>query len=123
MNPFQVFRFPLEADEVLEWEADIPTLFSGHSPDGERYLVRHAARSDHTVIWVCAPISERALACVRTGRAEVRDAFTHTATGGVDILTLGPDGHCTESFKMCAELRDEDLPPAGSHLGLVRLSA
>jgi hypothetical protein len=118
MNRLAVSSFQLEVDEVLQSEDDIPALFSGHTPNGEHYLVRHAAGHDRTVIWMFARISERALACVRTGRAELRSAFTHTATGAVDIVNVELDGHCTETFKLCDEILDEDLPPVGTHLPL-----
>jgi hypothetical protein len=107
----------LEVDEVLEAEASLLLhLFAGHTPLGERYLVLHSAGDGDGATWMCAPISERALACVRTGRADLHAAFAHTATGTVDIVRVEADGHCTESLRLCHELRDEDLPPIGSHL-------
>jgi hypothetical protein len=117
MYPLESCSLHLEVDEVLESNRTLLVLFSGHTPEGERYLVRHAT-GEHRQTWMCAPISERALACVRTGRAELRAAFVHTATGTVDIVTIEPDGHCTESLRLCEELGDGELPPAGSYLGL-----
>ncbi len=106
MNPFQGCDLQLEIDEVLQKGVCLPALFSGHTPAGEHYLVAHAT-TDAT--WVCAPITERALACVRSGRADLRAAFAHTATGTVDILTVQPDGHWTEVLKLCRDLTDDDL--------------
>jgi hypothetical protein len=50
------------------------------------------------------------------GRADLRDVVAHTATGAVDIVTIGRDGRCTERNKMSRELSDEDLPPVGRRL-------
>jgi hypothetical protein len=59
---------------------------------------------------MCAPITERALDCVVAGRAELRDALTHTATGTVDIVTVDSQGNRTESAKLCRDLDHQDLP-------------
>jgi hypothetical protein len=115
MNPLQGSALQLEVDEVLESGPTVPKLFAAHTRSGEHYLVAHASGEDRTGTWMCAPISEFALAFVRNGRAEVRDAFAHSATGAVDIVTIAPDGHCTESVKMCNELRDADLPSVVCH--------
>jgi hypothetical protein len=116
MNPLQGCDLRLEVDEVLEPGAMVPTLFAGHGPGGDRYLVLQTAGDGPSATWMCAPISERALSCVRTGQADLRDAFTHTATGTVDIVTVEPNGHWTETLKLCHELADEELPPVGRHL-------
>jgi hypothetical protein len=118
MNPLPGCSLQLEVDEVLESRQMLPVLFAGHTPLGERYLVRYSPRDVWTVRWMCAPITERALACVRTGRADLRAAFAHTATGTVEILTVSPDGRCTESLRLCHDLADADLPPIGIHLRL-----
>jgi hypothetical protein len=118
MNPLQGCDLHLEVDEVLEPGAMLPTVFAGHTPAGVRYLVLRAEGNGRTETWMCAPISERALACVRAGRADLRAAFTHTSTGTVDILSIQPDGHWTETLKLCRELVDEELPPVGRHLQL-----
>jgi len=115
MNPLQGSALQLEVDEVLESGPTVPKLFAAHTRSGEHYLVAHASGEDRTGTWMCAPISEFALAFVRNGRAEVRDAFAHSATGAVDIVTIAPDGRCTESVKMCNELRDADLPSIVCH--------
>jgi hypothetical protein len=66
---------------------------------------------------LCAPVSDRALACVRSGQAELRDAFTHSSTGAVDLVTVStrpgrrPEIH--ESLRLCCELTDDELPKAG----------
>jgi hypothetical protein len=116
MNPFQHSTLGIEVDEVLEPGAPIPHLFAGHTLAGERYLIIQTTGDEHAGTWVCAPITERALDCVLAGRADLRDVVAHTATGAVDIVTIGSDGRCTERSKMSQELGDEDLPPVGRRL-------
>jgi hypothetical protein len=116
MNPFQRSSLNMELDEVLDPTAPLPHLFAGHTPAGQKYLIIQTAGDASTGTWVCAPITERALDCVITGRAELRDVVAHTATGAVDVVTIGLDGRCMESLKMSQELRDEDLPPIGRRL-------
>jgi hypothetical protein len=116
MNPFQQSSLGIEVDEVLDPGAPLPHLFAGHSLAGERYLIIQTTGDEHAGTWVFAPITERALDCVMAGRAELRDVVAHTATGGVDIVTIGRDGRCTERSTMSQDLSDEDLPPAGRRL-------
>ena len=116
MNPLQGCHLELEVDEMLQCEVVLPLLFAGHTPRGQHYLVLQVARDDHS--WICAPISERGLTCVRTGQADLHAAFTHTATGAIDLVTVAADGQWTETLKLCRDLADEDLPPVGTHLCL-----
>jgi hypothetical protein len=116
MNPFQRSSLHIELDEVLDPAAPLPHLFAGHTPSGQRYLIIQTAGDASTGTWVCAPITERALDCVLTGRAELRDVVAHTATGAVDVVTIDVDGRCNESRKMSQELSDADLPPVGRRL-------
>ena len=118
MNPMPDGSLQLEVDEVLESQQMLPVLFAGHTPVGERYLVRYSPGDIWAGTWMCAPITERALACVRTGRAELRAVFAHTATGTVEIFTIEPDGRWSESLRLCHDLVDADLPPIGIHLRL-----
>ena len=93
----------LEIDEVLV----AGEVFSAH--DGQcRYLLARTSG----LIWLCAPISERALDCVASGRAELRAAFAHSLTGMVERFTVWSDA-VRESMIPCAQLQDEDLPRAG----------
>jgi hypothetical protein len=116
MNSLQDCDLQLEIDEVLEADLSFFLIFVGHTPNGERYLVLHSVGDGRSMTWTCAPISERALACVRAGKADLRAAFAHSSTGTVDIVTVESDGHCTESLRLCHELGEADLPPLGSHL-------
>jgi hypothetical protein len=54
--------------------------------------------------WVCAPVSDRALDCVRSGRTSPWTVVHHSATGTVDIYRTRLDGSVHESVMLCAAL-------------------
>ena len=88
----------LEVDDVLARRGARLEVFSAHDPDGSRYLVAHTRGHGRAGTWLCAPVTERALACVQSGRAELREF--------------------EESVRLCAELTDEELPQAGIRVGV-----
>ncbi|MGH9075927.1 MAG: hypothetical protein ACRDY0_00465 [Acidimicrobiales bacterium] len=55
--------------------------------------------------WVCAPVTERALDCVRAQRTSPWSAVNHSATGTVDVWQVAADGTIGESVMLCADLR------------------
>jgi hypothetical protein len=85
-------------------------LFSGHNPDGQRWLVALVDASPASHRWLCAPATDLALKCVRSGKAEPADVFRHSSSGMVEDITVGADGQFFESMRLCADLRDDDLP-------------
>jgi len=54
--------------------------------------------------WVCAPVSDRALDCVRSGRTSPWTVVHHSATGTVDIYRTLLDGSVHESVVLCSAL-------------------
>jgi hypothetical protein len=116
LKPFQRSSLDLELDRVLDPAAAFPHIFAGHSSAGQRYLIVQTTGDERSGTWMCAPITERALDCVVAGRAELRDALTHTATGTVDIVTVDPQGNCTEAAKLCLDFDHEDLPAPGERV-------
>jgi hypothetical protein len=94
---------------VVDQELMADDVFSAHDEEGRRYVLAHTTSST----WLCAPISERALACVTSGRAELRAVFAHSFTGMVEQLTVQGAAVWAESIVPCAELTDEVLPRPG----------
>jgi hypothetical protein len=88
-------------------------VFSGHDQSGTRYLIVHTA----STTWLCAPVTDRALNCVASNRADIRDVLTHSATGLVERLTIHGSVVCQESLMLCRELTDNELPQPGLRLG------
>ncbi len=101
-------------DDVLGW-SDVPVLFTAHDGD-YRYLVVEVRHDGDRRSWLLAPLSDRALECALSGRADLRDVFRHTCTGTVDLVTASEDGHVTDSVQLCRVLDDDVLPSAGWHL-------
>ena len=54
--------------------------------------------------WVCAPVTERAVDCVRTGRASPWTVVHHSTTGTVDVYRTGADGSLRCSTVLCSSL-------------------
>jgi hypothetical protein len=54
--------------------------------------------------WVCAPVTARALDCVRSGRAMPWTVLHHSATGTVDVYRTGVDGSLRCSTVLCSSL-------------------
>jgi hypothetical protein len=116
MNPLA--SFDIEIDEILDWH-DGPSLVTGHDRAWRHYVAIQVASTPTQRRWLCAAISRRALRCVLTGHAELRDALRHTPTGYVDVLTIDRLGTVVESQQLCSELTDDALPAGGERLALV----
>ncbi|HMC39034.1 MAG TPA: hypothetical protein VKI19_05180 [Acidimicrobiales bacterium] len=54
--------------------------------------------------WVCAPVTDRALDCVRDGRTSPWTVLHHSATGTVDVYRTAADGSLRCSTMLCAAL-------------------
>ena len=70
---------------------------------GGQYLVIEVAGRSGPC-WVCAPVSDRALDCVRSGRTSPWTVVHHSATGTVDIYRTLLDGSIHESVVLCSVL-------------------
>jgi hypothetical protein len=94
----------LVIDETLDLASDGPVL-AGHDGNGQQYLIVDRGGS-----WVCAPISPLGRRCLVSGRANLSDAFRHTLTGYVLVLSVGAAGEDTTSTLLCRDLPDDLLP-------------
>jgi hypothetical protein len=110
IHPLTDSRLQVKVDEVIDGRIGCPWLFAGHSPDGGRWLVALDHEGDDALRWLCAPASDLAIRCLRSGRAQPADLFRHSRTGTVEIITIGVDGRILESVRLCAELGDGELP-------------
>ena len=99
----------LDVDEVFE-ECDGPRLFAGHDLSGQPWLVAETSRTAVEATWICARHSPRALACVRGGRAEVKDALRHSIDGTVVVVRLVSTTMVADRLLLCAELGNDLLP-------------
>jgi hypothetical protein len=99
----------LDIDEVLVGRAGAPQLFCGHDRDGQCWLVALIGEGLQSRRWLCAPATDVALGCVRSGRAAPADVFRHSSTGMVEVITVGADGQFSESMRLCADLIDDEV--------------
>jgi hypothetical protein len=54
--------------------------------------------------WMCAPVSDRAVECVRSGQASPWSVLHHSSTGTVEIYETRADGSLDESVVLCTML-------------------
>jgi hypothetical protein len=92
---------PLRLRETVQL-ADHTDVAVAEGAGGQFLVVAVAGRSGPC--WVCAPASDRAVACVRSGRTSPWTVLHHSATGTVDIYRTLRDGTVRESVMLCAQL-------------------
>jgi hypothetical protein len=80
----------LRLREVIE-DLDGTSVAVGDGLGGPYLVVTMAGRSGPC--WVCAPVSDRALSCVRGGQTSPWTVIHHSATGTVDIYRTPPDAN------------------------------
>jgi hypothetical protein len=105
----------LDVDEVLEWDEG-PILFTARDFEGQRWLVAEIDRNGTTrAAWLCAPQSSRAIECVVSGHADIRDGFRHSANGTAEVVTLDSDSTqlVEDQVMLCGDLPEEYLPAPG----------
>jgi len=108
-HPLRECSLALGIDEVLTGSSGSAYLLVGHSPDEQGWLVALAGDDLGGRRWLCAPHSELAISCVRTGRALPADLFRHSGTGTVHVIAVAADGGIVESVRLCAEVNDDEL--------------
>jgi hypothetical protein len=108
---FLGFELEIAVDSVLI-QADGPRLCAGTDFAGQRWLVFRSFSDEDASLWLCSPISDRALRLVKTGRATARDAFRHSSTGLVEVVSYVEGRVVPERCLTCAEIPDSLLPSA-----------
>jgi hypothetical protein len=116
MTNFYGYELELFAIEVLT-EVRGVTVRTGVDVGGGLWLVVLVDDDPEHLVWVCAPVSPRALLEVASGRAAVRDVLRHTATGTVDVVTTDRGRAVPDRCLLCGDipmalLPHDDLHPA-----------
>jgi hypothetical protein len=114
MLRFCGFDLELLVDEVLDPGEAV--VRSASDSTGERWLIVQVDRDPDHLVWVCAPISSRALHAVTSGRASARDAVRHSATGTVEVVTIDHGRAVPDRCLCCAAIPADVLPPAPNEL-------
>ena len=81
---------------------DLGEVAVGMGVGGQYLVVEMTGRAGPC--WVCAPVTDRALDCVRSGKTTPWTVLHHSATGTVDIYRTLLDGSVQESVVLCAAL-------------------
>jgi hypothetical protein len=101
----------LVVDTVLV-RGDWPELCCARDFTGVHWLVVQVDDDPVHLAWLCAPISERALHAVTSGRATPRDAVSHSATGIVELVTIDNGRAVPDQSLLCASIPEHLLPRA-----------
>lgn len=104
----------LTVQEVL-FREDGLKLCVGRDDSGQQWLLYRAAAHNNTQVWLCAPISGRAVDCVRRGNCSVDAALRHSLTGLVEVVTFGRGG-CHDCGVRCTDIPAELLSMAAWRL-------
>lgn len=92
----------LSLQEVISAPSDTGDAAVGVGLGGKYLVVELSGWSGPC--WVCAPVTDRAIECVRTGRATPWTVVHHSATGTVDVFRTGADGSLRCSTVLCSSL-------------------
>jgi hypothetical protein len=102
------FELELFVDEVLDRQD--PLMHSARDFRGEHWLIVQVDDDPEHLVWVCAPISVRALRSVTAGLASPRDALRHSLTGTVEIVTVDRGRAVPDRCLRCAIIPETLLP-------------
>ena len=117
MTNFYGYEIELSAVEVL---TDGPGIRAHRGVDaaGQPWLIVLVDDDPQHLVWICAPVSGRALSEVAAGRAAVRDALRHTVTGTVELVTTARGRAVPDSCLLCSQIPTALLP-----VGAVQVAA
>jgi hypothetical protein len=102
--------FELELSVDVAFDHPATEVHSATGVLGDHWLIVQVDRDPEHLVWVCAPITPRALQEVTTGRATPRDALRHSSTGTVEVVTVDHGRAVPDRWWPCAALPDELLP-------------
>ena len=117
MMKFCGYELELFAAEVFA-EVDRVSVRAGTDFLGGHWLIVRVDDDPDHLVWVCAPVSPRALHEVAIGNAAVRDVLRHTVTGTVEVVTVDHGRAVPDRCVLSA-----DLPPALLPAGDLRVPA
>jgi hypothetical protein len=105
---FLGFDLELFVDGILD-DHD-PVVHSAHDFQGSQWLIVQVDTDSEHLVWVCAPISARALRAVADRTATTTDALRHSLTGTVEVVTVDHGRAVPDRCLCCATLPDNLLP-------------
>jgi hypothetical protein len=109
MMKFYGHELELFAGEVFA-EAEGLSVRSGTDFHGEQWLIVRVDDDPEHLVWVCAPVSSRALREVASGKAAVSDVLRHSRTGTVEVVTVERGRSVPDRCLLCSDIPTSLLP-------------
>ena len=112
--------------DILAFAHGYPAVCAGWDPEGWTWLLVKVADSPDRLDWVCSPVTERAVAAVRSGRVSPLELCRHNATGWVEVTSF-VNAQTIETISTCLLCADvepllacipefDDTPPATTEI-------
>jgi hypothetical protein len=109
MMKFCGYELELFAGEVYA-EIDNISVRAGTDFLGGHWLIVRVDDDPDHLVWVCAPVSTRALHEVAVGHAAVRDVLRHSITGTVEVVIVDHGRSMPDRCVLCSDLPAAMLP-------------
>jgi hypothetical protein len=109
MMKFYGYELELVATEVFA-EVEHVSVRAGTDFLGGHWLIVRVDDDPDHLVWVCAPVSTRALHEVAIGHAAVRDVLRHSVTGTVEVVTVDHGRSVPDRCVLCSDLPASLLP-------------
>jgi hypothetical protein len=110
MTNFYGYEIELFATKLVA-EGHGVSVQSGVDCSGGTWLIVLGDRDPEHLVWICAPVSPRALSELAQGKATVRDVLRHTVTGTVEVVTVEGGRAVPDSCMLCCNIPGALLPP------------
>jgi hypothetical protein len=112
MLRFCGFDLELWVERVLA-RGDWPTLCAARDREGGHWLIAQVDADPAHLMWMCAPMSERAVQIIVEGRGSPIDALRHSSTGTVEVVTIDRGRAVPDRCFLCAQVTERCLPLPG----------
>jgi hypothetical protein len=102
--------------EAVVARRDGPSLCCARDSTGAQWLIVQVDDDPSHLAWLCVPVSERAMQAIVTGRAALRDAIQHSATGAVELVVVDHGRAVADRCLLCADVPEQLLPADDRHV-------
>jgi hypothetical protein len=98
--------------EVVVNRSDGLKVCGGRDFTNRQWLVVQVDDDPARLAWLCAPVSDRALQAVVSGRTPPMDAVRHSQTGTVELVTVDHGRAVPEQCLLCSGIPEDLLHPS-----------
>jgi hypothetical protein len=111
MTNFYGYEIELFGTDILTESQGFCVRTGLDSRGGQWLIVLVEDDPDH-LVWICAPVSARAISELAAGRAAVTDVVRHSLTGTVEFVTVKQGRAVPDSCRLCSDIPAALLPPS-----------